>query len=219
MEPFVTIENIDEKTREWLEAISPYNQHEMELNVDAAALLLIDCQRYFLDENLAAYCVGGVAALPNMKKLMNAFRKAGRPVIYTIHVHHPDGSDAGILEWWWGDMIIDGTPEAEIIDELAPLPDEHVIRKHRYSAFNSTDLEIILRCLGIEDLVIAGVMTNNCCETTARDAFMQDYRVFFPVDANGTATEEMQLATLMNLSWAFAYVPTTQELLAALGRK
>lgn len=217
MEPFVTENNISEKASEWLEIISPYNQHEMELNIDAAALLLIDCQNYFLDKNTGGFCIGGIAALPNMKRLLDAFRAAGRPAIFSRHVHHPDGIDAGILGWWWGDMIVEGTKGAEIADELTPNPDEYIIRKHRYSAFYNTDLETILRCYGIEDIVIAGMMTNLCCETTARDAFIRDYRVFFPADANGAATEEMQLASLTNISWGVAYVCKTDELIEMIG--
>jgi isochorismate hydrolase len=61
-------------------------------------------------------------------------------------------------------------------------------------------------------------MTNLCCETSARDAFIRDYRVFFPVDANGAATEEMHLASLTNISWGVAYVCPTDELLDAFGQ-
>ncbi len=213
MDAFVTQKTISAKTSEWLDIISPYNQHEMELNIESSALLLVDCQNYFLDESNGGNCIGGIAALPNMKRLQEAFRASGRPVIFTRHIHHPDGIDAGILGWWWGDMIVDGTPESEIANELAPNADEYIIRKHRYSAFYNTDLETVLRCYGIEDLVIAGVMTNLCCETSARDAFIRDYRVFFPADANGAATEEMHIASLTNISWGVAYVSTTDELL------
>ena len=113
-------------------------------------------------------------------------------------------------------MIIAGTPESEIIDELSPMDGDPVIKKHRYSAFYNTDLETILRCTGVKDLVITGVMTNLCCETSARDAFIRDFRVFFPADGNGSATEEMHIATLMNLSWGFAYVCTTEELVKGM---
>ena len=216
MNPHITPENLEEKTRGWLDAIEPYNQHEMRLNPEAAALLLIDCQKYFLDAGTGGGIEGGIAALPNIMRLLKLFRDAGLPVIYTKHGHHPSGNDAGIIGWWWGDIIIEGSPEAEIIDELAPRPEDHIIRKHRYSAFYNTDLETVLRCLGTEDLVISGVMTNLCCETTARSAFNRDYRVFFPADANGTATEEMHVASLMNIAWGFAYVCTTSELVEAL---
>ena len=90
--------------------------------------------------------------------------------------------------------------------------------KHRYSAFYNTDLETVLRCLKVEDLVIAGVMTNMCCESTARDAYYRDYRVFFPADGTGTINEDMHLASLLNLAYGFALVTTSEAIVAAMGR-
>jgi nicotinamidase-related amidase len=88
-----------------------------------------------------------------------------------------------------------------------------VIFKHRYSAFYNTDLETVLRCLHVEDLVITGIMTNMCCESTARDAYFRDYRVFFPADGSGSINEEMHLASLLNLAFGFAQVTTAEGLL------
>jgi nicotinamidase-related amidase len=131
-----------------------------------------------------------------------------RPVIFTRHVHHPGGFDDGIMGWWWKGKCLEGSPESEVHPGLAPLPGEKEVLKHRYSAFYNTDLETVLRCLKVEDLVIAGVMTNLCCESTARDAYFRDYRVFFPADGNGTVSEEMHMASLLNLAYGFAYVTT-----------
>ncbi|MDZ7797622.1 MAG: isochorismatase family protein [Candidatus Marinimicrobia bacterium] len=77
----------------------------MRLNVNKSALLVIDMQHFFLDPALPTFTCGGLAILPNIKHLINVFRQAGRPVIYTKHVHHPGGLDAGIMDWWWeGEM-------------------------------------------------------------------------------------------------------------------
>ena len=219
MEPYVTTETLADRTRVWLDRIGPYNQHRMELDGERAALLVIDMQRFFLDPDSPTFTCGGLAVLPNVKRLIGAFRAAGRPVIYTRHVHHPDGMDAGIMGWWWKGMCREGTPESEIPEEIAPRPGEKVILKHRYSAFYNTDLEMILRCLKIEDLVIAGIMTNMCCESTARDAYYRDYRLFFPADATGSVNEQMHLASLLNLAWGFACVNTAGEILAQLKGK
>ena len=70
----------------------------------------------------------------------------------------------------------------------------------------------MLRCLKVEDVVVAGVMTNLCCESTARDAYFRDYRIFVPADGTGTITEEMHLASLLNLAFGFAFVTTSDEL-------
>jgi nicotinamidase-related amidase len=118
------------------------------------------------------------------------------------------------MGWWWEGRCLEGSEAGEIHPELRPLPGEKVVTKHRYSAFYNTDLETVLRCLKIEDLVVSGVMTNLCCESTARDAYFRDYRVFIPADGTGTITEEMHLASLLNLAFGFAFVTTGDRLIA-----
>ena len=219
MESYVTTGNIDVKAQEWLEKIRPFNEHEMKLNVGASALLVVDMQQFFLDEASPTFTCGGVAIIPTVKRVLGAFRKAGRPVIFSRHVHHPDDLDVGIMGWWWEGKCLEGSPESEVHPELAPLPSEKVIFKHRYSAFYNTDLETVLRCLKVEDVVIAGTMTNMCCESTARDAYYRDYRVFFLADGTGSITEEMHLASLLNLAFGFAYITTSDAILAQLARE
>lgn len=213
---YVTSDTVGQKTRLWLEKIAAFNEHKMRLNREEAVLLVIDMQRFFLDLASPTFTDGGLAVLPNVKRLIAAFRAAHRPVIYTCHVHHPDGLDAGIMGWWWQGMCLEGSPESKVHDDIAPLPNEKVVFKHRYSAFYNTDLETVLRCLKIQDLVICGVMTNMCCESTARDAYHHDYRVFFLADATGTVNEEMHFASLLNLAFGFAFVTTTDEILSQL---
>jgi ureidoacrylate peracid hydrolase len=216
MKPYVTAENLNNRAKTWLDQIAPFNQHKMELNRDRSALLVIDMQRFFLDPDSPTFTCGGMAVLPNVQRLIKAFRGIQRPVIFTQHVHHPQGFDAGIMGWWWQGMCREGTPESEVQDEIAPLPNEKVVLKHRYSAFYNTDLETVLRCLQVEDLVISGIMTNMCCESTARDAYYRDYRLFFLADATGSINEQMHLASLLNLAFGFAYVTRTKEILDQL---
>jgi nicotinamidase-related amidase len=111
-------------------------------------------------------------------------------------------------------MCLEGSPESEVHPDLAPRPGEKVVLKHRYSAFYNTDLETVLRCMRVEDLVITGLMTNLCCESTARDAYFRDHRVFFPADGNGSVDEELHVASLRNLAFGFAYVTTVDEIAA-----
>jgi nicotinamidase-related amidase len=213
MPAYVTIENIASKSKEWLNQIAPFNTHQMSLNMDKAALMVVDMQKFFLDPNSLTFTEGGPAIIPSIKQLIGAFRAAGRPVIYTKHVHHPEMIDAGIMKWWWAGACLEGSPESEIDDDIAPLASEKIILKHRYSAFYNTDLETILRCLKIEDLVIAGIMTNMCCESTARDAYYRDYRVFFLADATGSINEEMHKASLLNLAFGFAMVTSAESIM------
>lgn len=219
MEPYVTTESLEDKTKLWLEKIEPFNVHRMDINPGTVGLLVIDMQDFFLDPESPTFTCGGLAVLPNVKRLVEGFRRAGRPVIYTRHVHHPDGIDAGIMGWWWEGMCLEGTEESEVHGDIAPLAHEKVVDKHRYSAFYNTDLETVARCLGLEDLVVSGIMTNMCCESTARDAYYRDYRVFFLADATGSVVEEMHLATLLNIAFGFAYVTTTDDIIGQLNSR
>ena len=86
------------------------------------------------------------------------------------------------------------------------MPTDKVVEKTTYSAFRGTRLEEYLAERGVEEVIVSGVMTNLCCETTAREAFVRGFRVFFSTDATATATAEMHEATLMNMAYGFAYL-------------
>jgi nicotinamidase-related amidase len=216
--PYVTQETIAARTAEWLKRIKPYNQHDLRLNVSKSALMVVDMQQFFLEPSSPTFTCGGIAIIPALKRMIEAFRSADRPVIFTRHVHHPEDFDSGIMGWWWKGKCLEGSPESEVHTELAPLPNEKVVFKHRYSAFYNTDLETVLRCLKIEDLVVTGIMTNMCCESTARDAYYRDYRVFVPADGTGSVIEDMHVASLLNLAFGFASVTTCDSLLDQIRR-
>jgi nicotinamidase-related amidase len=216
---YVTASNIGAKAEKWQKEIADYNVHRMKPDFKSSCLMVVDMQNFFLDPKSPTFTPGGLAILPNIAKLIKAFRKKKLPVIYTAHMHKSNEMDGGILGWWWEGMIIENTKEAEIHPDLTPLPAEKVIRKHRYSAFYNTDLEIVLRCLGITNLIITGVMTNLCCESTTRDAYFRDLRVFFLLDATGTVNEELHLSTLRNLAFGFAYVTKTNDIIRALMKR
>ncbi|MBM3329124.1 MAG: cysteine hydrolase [Calditrichaeota bacterium] len=212
MSPYVSRDNLNERTSDWLGRIAPFNSHDFAL-ADRSALMVIDMQTFFLTPGSPTFTEGGPAVMGNVRQLIDAFRQANRPVIYTRHVHDAALNDAGIMGWWWQGMCVDGTPESEVHPDIAPLPGEKVVAKHRYSAFYNTDLETVLRVLKVEDLVICGIMTNMCCESTARDAYYRDYRVHFLADATGSICEEMHLASLLNLALGFARITTTGKIL------
>jgi len=180
------------------------------LDITNCALLVIDMQEYF--RSIAADII------PSVQKLVSEFRSMKLPVIYTRHSHKDPAIDGGMLAQWWGDLIIDGTPEAEILKEIQPVEGEKIIHKNRYSAFFNTGLDEYLRQAGIKDVIISGVMTNLCCETTARDAFVRDYRVFFLSDGTATSSNFYQQATLQNLSFGFAVILSCNDVIDLLRR-
>ncbi|WOL09814.1 nicotinamidase 2-like [Canna indica] len=177
-------------------------------NPASAALLVIDMQLHFA--SIAA------PILSALRCTVSLCRASGIPVFFTRHRHRsPD--DYGMLgEWWPGDLILDGTPDAELLPDIGRLFGDRVLEKNTYSAFAGTGLEETLRAMGIEEVIVTGVMTNLCCETTAREAFVKGFRVFFSTDATATANKELHEATLKNMAYGFAYLVDCTRLEAAL---
>jgi nicotinamidase-related amidase len=122
-----------------------------------------------------------------------------------------------MLGRWWGELIVEGTDDHGLLPELGIRDTDTIIPKRRYSAFHETDLDDLLRQRGVEDLASAGVMTNLCVETSARDAFVRDYLVRVLMDATATVTDAMQEASLVNLAYGFAHVQSVDAWLRGLG--
>lgn len=177
-------------------------------NPKTCALLVIDVQNYF------SSMVGPI--LPALNTTIDFCRRASIPVIFTRHCHKSPVDYAMLGEWWDNDLIFDGTPQAELVSGLhLRQGEDEVLEKHTYSAFYGTCLEKHLRELGVEEVIVTGVMTNLCCETTAREAFVRGFRVFFSTDATATATLELHEATLKNMAYGFAYLVDCQRLHSA----
>ena len=191
-----------------LEELKPYRERKTPIDQKRAALLAIDMQNFF--HRIAQ------PVLRNILRVIQSCRQKNIPVIFTQHGHTQPDSDGGKLGEWWGELIIGGTEDWKFLPEIKIESNDTILPKKRYSAFFETDLDKTLRSRGIQDLIISGVMTNLCCETTARDAFMRDYRVFFLIDGTATGRSELHLATLKNLGFGFAYLLTCDELIHAL---
>lgn len=205
----------------------PYRVERIEPS--KTALIVVDMQHDFLEfPSLAARAAQII--LPNLRRAIAFCRQNGIRIVYTTHVHRHDGTDLGLFaisspKIASGAILADGSPGAEIHPAIAPLPGDIVIKKHRFSAFYGTDLEIVLRGLGVDAVVIAGVTTENCCHATARDAFFRDYKVVFLSDATGApdyldvgqggmSGAEVHQATLVVLSNSTADVLSTDDFLA-----
>lgn len=188
-------------------ALAPYATHKGVPAAGTTALLVIDMQEFFGEMS--------AAVAPNVGELIAAARLVRMPIFFTRHGHHDLAADGGVLaQWWDDDLAMVGTPEWQLLGSLTPQDGDVVIDKERYSAFFGTDLDAMLRDEGITDLVICGVLTNCCCETTARDAFMRDYRVFVVADATATADDDLHLSSLKGLAYSCAIITWTDEVVA-----
>ncbi|KAL4571657.1 hypothetical protein LXL04_018420 [Taraxacum kok-saghyz] len=189
---------------------SSYKKYEIRNrnpNPQTSVLLVIDMQNHF--SSIAK------PIIPSITTTIDTCRRASIPVIFTRHCHKSPADHRMLGEWWGSDLVIDGTPDSELMPEIGRRDEELVVEKNTYSGFRGTQLEERLKDMGVEEVIVTGVMTNLCCETTAREAFVRGFRVFFSTDATATSSEELHQATLMNMAHGFAYLVDCKTLQSA----
>jgi isochorismate hydrolase len=211
MSAYYTKENLDKKATAYLKEVESLTR-PWTVDSNRAALLVIDMQRYFLNKESHACIPSAEPIVPRIKSLQDAFLDAKRPIYQTRHVN--DDQNAGTMAEWWADLIEEG-PMAEIIE---PLHDDRIqiVQKGQYDAFLKTDLESHLKKQKIEQVVITGVTTHLCCESTARSAFMRGFEVFLVVDAVATFREAFHRAAILNLSHGFAVPILAKDVIKGL---
>jgi bifunctional isochorismate lyase/aryl carrier protein len=217
-ETYFTPQTIFQKSRDMLELLDSFRKHHGNIAFESgsAALLVLDMQEYFLREDSHAFVPSAPAILPNIQLLIAAFHAWNRPVIFSRHVNSQE--DAGMMSVWWRDLIRGESLESEITPALDP-SNGIIIRKSQYDAFYGSPLEQTLRENKVDQVVICGVMTHLCCESTARSAFMRGFNVFFTIDGTATYTEAFHRATLLNLAHGFAVPVLASEMLNGYYRK
>ena len=214
-EAYFTQENIKELSKKWWEEFgSARKLISQPFEIQKAAFLILDMQRYFLESGSHAYVPSGEVIIPNLNRLSGFFREHNRPVIATQHINTQE--DAGMMDSWWSELITADHPLMNLHNELHIHSDE-IIKKSQYNAFYKSKLKSILEEEQVSQLVIGGVMTHLCCETTARSGFVNGYEIFFPVDCTATYNQNYHTATLRNLSHGFAVLTTSDELIKELG--
>ncbi|HRX48199.1 MAG TPA: isochorismatase family cysteine hydrolase [Spirochaetota bacterium] len=168
-----------------------------------SALLIIDMQNDFILPEAPAEVPGAMKIVPKVKKLLEFCRARKIPVFHVIRQYRYDGSDIenfrreGFLNR--GRYLLPGTPGAEIIDELKPAEGEYVIVKPRFSAFFCTELELILKRIKTDDIVICGVQYPNCIRATALDSVSYDYSTTVITDATAGADDEIEVSNIRDL--------------------
>jgi ureidoacrylate peracid hydrolase len=196
------------------------------LHIEAkrTALLNIDMQNCFV-EGYPVSAPGGVELLRRINALAEACRAAGVLVVHARHVLRPDGSNAGLLAQVpsvAAGLINRGSPSAEFHPGLVIADTDVLLEKPRFGAFHGTDLELLLRSRGIDTVIISGISTSVCCETTAREAAVRDFRVIFLSD--GTATfgiadltaADVQRASCATIGAVFGRLASVEEVQEAL---
>lgn len=184
------------------------------------ALLIIDMQNAFLAEGAAFEAPAGRAMIPNLERLLRHMREHDLPVVWVVTDHSPPRGGLVLTKspavredrvCWAGDESFELYP-----DMPQPESGEYRVLKHKYDAFFETDLNSLLRNLGVETVLITGVTTSICCDSTARSAFHHDYNVAFVSDATGDDDDQIHEVTLRIMDVLFGRVITTGDAIAEM---
>jgi nicotinamidase-related amidase len=188
------------------------------------ALIVVDMQNIWVHPRGSRYLPMSEDIVPKIQELLQFCRARQVPVIYLHTTKRKDLADVGIFadikpqthdaddEW----SNFEGSPGAELYEPVKPGAGDILVKKFRYSGFYGTQLENLLRALGRDTIAITGVATNVCCDSTARDGAMRDFKVLFLSDCNASFSQEEQAATLNNFDKHFGVVTDSQALMAKL---
>lgn len=189
----------------------------MPLHPGRTALLVVDMQNAFLHAEGSCAKLGLEhsalrQALPGVSTLVEAARAASLPIIYTRYVYRADYLDGGIVTQVLlpglreAGALASGSWDSEVVGELEPAATDIVIDKNRPGAFHGTILQSCLDGLNADSLIICGVTTNVCVDTTVREAMQRDYRVWVVADATAEFEQDRHAIALKGMGWIFASV-------------
>ena len=200
------------------------------LDVSRTALVVIDMQNAFLRPGAPSETPMARAIVPQINRLAQAVRAGGGVVAFAQGSFQPSGPEAWPLFFEhmvnpaFSSAILQaltpGHPDHELWPELDVQPGDVRVRKKRYSAFfpGACSLPEQLRERGVDTVIITGTLTNVCCEASARDAMMGDFKTVMVSDANAARSDAEHLAALVTLVQFFADVRSTDEVLAMLSK-
>lgn len=188
--------------QKWQKKLS---EKKFEFSFEKSALLIIDMQKYFVEKEGDAYVPSSESIKENLLKLSMLYKEKNLPIVLTRHIDnekkHP------LMKKWWNSPILEKDPQSQIINDFDFLKEYAIyIKKNYYDAFKETGLYQILKSRGVERVLIGGVLTNCCCETTARSAFMNNFEVFFLFDGTATYKKEFHESTIINISYGFGTI-------------
>ncbi|MBI2934093.1 MAG: cysteine hydrolase [Chloroflexi bacterium] len=203
------------------------------------AILVIDMTQGYFEPKSRFFLPSALEILPRLNRLLSVCRMKGVSVVYTQPKHQRDGSDRGLLNLlspthkgggWTHEQALAAEEEFAIYSGIAPVGDEPVVGRPRFSAFFASPLDLILRGKGVDTVIVSGVATNTCCHSTARDAHHRDYKVIFLSDGNGArgmpdqgwgafTAEQVQKYVLTTLAVGWCQVSPVDQIIAELEGK
>jgi ureidoacrylate peracid hydrolase len=158
---------------------------------------------------------GGGILVPPMRRLLSQARKAGIPVVYVNDSHRPGLREDREFKKR-SEHCIEATWGAAVIDDLKPKKKDFVVLKHRFSGFYDTDLDLTLKDLRIDTVIVMGVVTNICVRSTIHDAFFRGYKVLVPRDCVMATSEREQESSLYDIETHFGDVTSSAMIIEAM---
>lgn len=213
-EEYFTKENIEKKSLEIKNSAIKYSKDiSFSINNKNTVLLVTDMQDFFLDHKSHAFIPSASAIISRINSLIYICEENNIPIILSQHINNNE--NAGMMGVKWRDIIHKNNPLCRISDKIKcsyPIK----ITKPQYDAFYKTNLENYLQKHNKDQLIICGVMTNLCCETTARSAFVRNFEVFMPIDTTAAYNLNFHLATIQNLAYGFCQPTLSSEIINAI---
>ncbi|PYM41677.1 MAG: cysteine hydrolase [Candidatus Rokuibacteriota bacterium] len=192
-------------------------ERQVRIDPKATGIVVIDMLNEFCKAGGAMVLPGYERLIPPQKKVIDAGRHAGSPVLFVVDTHRRNvRQDREFLKRT--SHCLEGSWGAQVIEDLDPRPDDLYIVKRRYSAFFNTDLDLTLRDLQVNTLVIFGVVTNICVRSTVHDAFFLGYQVVVPEDCVAATGPREQESSLYDIGTHFGIVADSEQVTGALLR-
>ncbi|APX97907.1 cysteine hydrolase family protein [Natronorubrum daqingense] len=187
----------------------------MHLEPANTAVVVVDMQNGFCHPEGSLYAPGSESVIEPIATLVDRAREADTQVIFTRDVHPPEQfEDTHYYDEFeqWGEHVLEGSWEAEIVDGLSVEDDDYVLEKHTYDAFYNTELEGWLNARGIHDLVICGTLANVCVLHTGGSAGLRDFRPIMVEDCIGSIEDDHKEYALEHADWLFGEVVESEDL-------
>ncbi len=187
----------------------------MKLDTDSTAVVLVDMQNGFCHPDGSMYAPGSEEVIEPITDLVSRARDAGSRIVFTRDVHPLEQfEDAHYYDEFdrWGEHVVEGSWEAELVDELDVREEDLVVEKHTYDAFHETQLEGWLNARKIRDLVICGTLANVCVLHTGGSAGLRDFRPLMVEDCIGAIENDHREYALEHAGWLFGEVVTSDDL-------
>ncbi len=192
-----------------IEEVGAFSCNNAMFNINNSCLIISDMQEFFLNNKSQAYIPSSKEVINPINQLILYFNKCNKPVILTKHINTE--KNAGMMKSRFRQLIKESDPFS-VISSSIDQTNSISLTKTQFDAFHKTELQNILKSKSIENIVITGVMTERCVETTARQAFVRGYNVFIPIDAVATYFEKVHISSIISMANSVSNIIKTGDI-------